>query len=226
MLVAVVDDDVEDRLALQDGLAEAGYATVVREAQLDGTHDLLSWLRDVGADALACDHRLTGSNYARFTGADGVSEAYRELQLPGFLTSAFIGTSGALEIQRQRRYLPSVVRKRDWAPSVLRDAIEFCERELAGDVPIERRPSRTGIEVVDVHSYDRDPVAVAFLPGWQPKTTVHFALDLIEDRGLRELVHSQEVQWLFARVNIGAEGAEELFFSDFEPAPDPVAFIE
>lgn len=222
MLVAIVDDDGDDRLALQDTLDEAEYTTIVREAPISDTSELMSWLSDVGADAIGCDHFLSGSDYAGFHGAEAMSLIYREMKLPGFLTSAFIATGGALEIRRERQFLPSVVHKGDWSPDVLRHAIEYCARELGGDIPLGRRAQRTGIEITRFHSYRRDPVVEAILPGWNPRSSVEFPLDLIQDEELKTNVVAGQVTWLIAWVNVGAESAEDLFFLDFEAAPEPL----
>ena len=90
--------------------------------------------------------------------------------------------------------------------------------ELA--VPIARIPRRTGIHIESVDAQRLGRVNV-IVPGWDECKPVELPLNMIGDGGLREDVRKRQVDWLVAKVNIDAEEANDLFFTDFERAPDP-----
>ena len=59
------------------------------------------------------------------------------------------------------------------------------------------------------------------VPGWDERSAVELPLNMIEDGGLREDVRRRRVDWLIAKVNIDADDANDLFFTNFERTPDP-----
>ena len=59
----------------------------------------------------------------------------------------------------------------------------------------------------------------AVSPGWDPRSTITFRADRLPDEFRRSLATDERGHArVFARVNIGADNAEDLRFSDFEEA--------
>ena len=59
------------------------------------------------------------------------------------------------------------------------------------------------------------------MPGWNENVVIDFPLDLIKDHALKTDVRSGRVNRLIAKINLDAESQADLFFTDFERAPDP-----
>lgn len=221
MRVAIVDDRADELLALEGELEEAGHLAIPREAPLPSLDDLVEWLADQNVEAFVCDQRLSAAHYATFHGAEAISHVLDELGLPSLLVSSFIDTDGIAAIRRWRDRVPVLIGKALLTPEVINRGFALCRSELEGDVPPQRIPRRTGLHVESVYAQGPDMIVEAMVPGWDPHSAVSFPLDLIGDDALREEVRELRVDWLIARVNVDAESAEELFFIDFETAPQP-----
>ncbi|MCQ3804860.1 MAG: ATP-binding protein [bacterium] len=219
MLVAIVDDIIDERKTLEGELKEAGHRVIPREAALSSLDDLSEWLVEAEAEAFVCDQRLSVSNYAPFPGAEAVCRAFRSHKLPSLLVSSYIHDEIA-SIRRWRAGVPVLIGKDQLDPDLLNEGFALGQAELAGDIPIARIPRRTGIHIESVDAQRLGRVNV-IVPGWDECKPVELPLNMIGDGGLREDVRKRQVDWLVAKVNIDAEEAHDLFFTDFERAPDP-----
>lgn len=224
MLVAIVDDMVYERETLEGELEEAGHGVIPREAPLPSLDDLSAWLVESKADAFVCDQRLSVSNYAPFPGAEAVCRAFRSHQLPSLLVSSYIHDE-VTSIRRWRADVPVLIGKNQLDPDLLNEGFALGKAELEGDIPIARIPRRTGIHIESVDAQNLGQVDV-IVPGWDERSTVELPLNMIEEDGLREDVRKRQIDWLIAKVNIDAEDANDLFFTDFERAPDPEGIWE
>ena len=224
MLVAIVDDIIDERKTLEGELEEAGHGVIPREAPLPSLDDLSEWLVEAEVEAFVCDQRLSVSNYAPFPGAEAVCRAFRSHQLPSLLVSSYIHDEIA-SIRRWRAGVPVLIGKSQLDPDLLNEGFALGRAELEGDIPIARIPRRTGIHVESVDTQILGRVNV-IVPGWDEHSAVELPLNMIGDGGLREDVRKRRVEWLIAKVNIDAEDANDLFFADFEQAPDPEGIWE
>ena len=223
--VAVVDD--------REGQAETA-AGIAEEADLvpsifsetagtfDSTDQLLKLVYSDGCDAVICDHRLSQTGFASFTGAEFVANLFRE-GIPGVLLSTFSAIDSETSIKLHRAEIPSLIDRSALDPDELLTALRRCESELAGQVAPERRLSRTLVRIESTSSESEIPVLDAIVHTWDPNHAVRFPLDLIEDPDIRDAFttsHRTPTR-LFARVNIGCRSESELYFRDFEWAPEP-----
>jgi CheY-like chemotaxis protein len=221
MRVAIVDDRAEDLLTLEGELEEAGHQAIAREMPLPSLDVLVEWLESQGAEALVCDQRLSAAHYAAFHGAEAISHVLDRLRLPSLLVSSFIDTDGITAIRRWRDRVPVLIGKALLTPDAINRGFELCQSELEGDVPPQRVPRRTGVHIESVYQHGTDLMVEVIVPGWNPHSAVSFPIDLVTDEHLRARVRERAVDWVIAKVNVDAETAEELFFVDFEIAPDP-----
>lgn len=223
MRVAIVDDIADERSTLEGELEEAGHRPLPREAPLPSLAVLSAWLRESKAEALVCDQRLSFSNYAPFPGAEAVRQAFRSLHLPSVLISSYIPDEMPA-IRPCRADVPVLIGKELLNPDLINKGFAFGKAELKGDIPIQRIPRRTGVHVESTDVLvDRMEVIV---PGWDEHSAVELPLTMINASDLREDVRKRRVDWLIAKVNLDAEREVDLFFTDFERAPNPEGIWE
>jgi len=219
--VAIVNDDevYQDSWSLQ--VAEAGYEPYIVRRPVNRPFYSVEELADeVERHALFAvfDHRLAPRNFAQFTGAATIAALYDRHRTAPLLVTTWERQDAETTIRLHRKKVPVLLSAQDFDdPGVIRDCLTACAREVRDrQVPSERRPWRTAVQIEDRD--DRIGVVDALIPGWNPEAKVTFPLDLIAPE-LRDLAVPGQV--FFALVNTGAERDEDLFFSDFELAPEP-----
>lgn len=90
--------------------------------------------------------------------------------------------------------------------------------ELQGHFAETRIPYRVLLRIKAISDEGNEKVVDVIIPGWNPRRAVRLPASLIP----RELhKHLQPDEWLFAYINIGAEKSDDLYFRDFEYAPEP-----
>ena len=224
--VAVVDDR-EGQAETAAGIAEEAdlVPSIFSEAAgaFSTTNQLLEEVRSAGCDAVICDHRLSQTGFASFTGAEFVANLFRE-GIPGVLLSTFSAIDSETSIKLHRAEIPSLMDRSALDPDELVAALKRCESELAGEIAPERRLWRTLVRIENVSSESEIPVVDAVVHTWNPDRAVRFPLDLIEDRNIRRgLATGLGLPMrLFAQVNIGCRSESELYFREFEGAPEPM----
>ncbi len=226
--VAVVDDrqgqaDTAAGIAEEAELVPSIFSE--KEGPFDSTDQLLERVGSVGCDAVICDHRLSQTGFAPFTGAEFAAVLFRA-GIPGVLLSTFTAIDGDTSIKLHRAAIPSLIDRSLLDPDRLLAALRQCESELAGEVPPERQLWRTLVRVESTSSESDMPVADAIVHTWNPDQAVRFPLGLIEDPAIRDhLANRRELPTrLFAKVNIGCQSEDDLYFRDFEWAPRPEDF--
>lgn len=109
-----------------------------------------------------------------------------------------------------------------WQPSLLQATIIFKKlrlwmmREMMQ--PESRIPYRVLLRITNIGNESNEQVVDVIIPGWNPYRAVRFPLALISLELHAKL--SPGVR-LFAKVNIGAEKSEDLYFREFELASAP-----
>ncbi|HMD71933.1 MAG TPA: hypothetical protein VKF41_11345 [Bryobacteraceae bacterium] len=221
--VAVVNDDevYQDSWSLQ--LREAGYEPYVVRRPDSRPFQSIGELADEverHAPLAVIDHRLAPKGLAQFSGAAAIAELYDRRRTASLLVTTWEQQDANTTIRLHRRRVPVLMSPQDFDdPETIRRCFASCAREVRDrQVPMERRPWRTAVLIEGRHTDSTFAVVDALVPGWNPELKVTFPLDLIQaplcDR-------ATQGQLFFALVNIGAERGEDLFFSDFELAPDP-----
>jgi len=213
--VAIIDDKPSDADYMGELVRDAGYDPIVVPRPFGDLMALISTLRGQ-ADAVVCDHRLRG--LAPFSGAEAVAR-FVELHIPAVLVTQYVDIDADVSIRRWRQRIPVLLSRDEADSDRIRQGLMECAREIHGEYPPGRRPWRTLIQVDGMAEDSGEEVVEARVLAWNPLEVVRFPSSLVPPELRRSLA---EGSCLFAKVNIGAEAAEDLFFEDFEPAPDPV----
>jgi hypothetical protein len=218
--VAIIDDDYIQAQTTGLNVEEANFEPFIirADSRFERMEDLLTKLLETGSQAVLCDNRLTPQGYAAFNGAGFLALLYDQKVMPSVLITTYVDMDADESIRRWRHKIP-VLLDRDSAanPEVLKRGVFESARELRGEVSVERKPYRTLIRVTNVDKETKEPILDVIIPSWNPKRAVRFPLSLIKQD---IQVDVQLGTRLFAEVNIGAEDPQELYFKDFELAPE------
>lgn len=204
--VGVIEDERGAREGYQDTLEDMDLEPILEEGPLRGLEDYIAGPA-LRYQAAICDHHLVQSGYADFNGAKLVAAMNRRQQ-PAVLCTAW-DEANIDEIRPFRRDIPCLLKPRELDPDSFRRALELCIEEFRGRFQPSRLLSRT---LVRVEETDKENVYVV-LPGWNPEEVVR-----LTRRAISPEVHSylQAGARLHAKVNIGAERQEELYFDEWE----------
>lgn len=215
--VLIVDDDRLSADIMSELVLDAGFEPVIYTHGFDDISVLLNTVREE-ADAAICDHRLSYKQPAHFNGAEAVAEMFQS-KIPALLVTQYINTDAHLSIRRWRRQVPVLLSRDEADPDRIREGLGGCAKEIQGQYLPGRRPWRTLIEAERISDEAGEKVVEARVFAWNPYRVVRFPLSLIPPELQDHLVPGT---FLFAMVNIGSKHEEDLYFFDFEPAPEPV----
>ncbi|WP_229861527.1 hypothetical protein [Streptomyces xanthochromogenes] len=214
--IAVVDDSLDDMRRTSILLEDAEFVPVA----IDPTFPTLQELLDnvaARADGLVCDHRLSHSATAPFTGAQVVAASNRR-RVPAVLITGYADLDEQTSIRRYRSSIPCMLRKR-FEPAEIESALARAHREqLIGPAP-ERVGYRTVVRVLRVDRIGAEPIVEVIVVAWDPVDAVILPADMITSC-VGMTVDELPGKRFMARVNIHARSSEELFFENFEMAPD------
>ena len=225
--VAVVDDERFTAEVVADIVEEAELVPIIisdGDGPFQEVTQLLELIRWQECAAVVCDHRLSGTPFASFVGAELIAALYSK-NIPGLLLSTFAGVDSDSSIRRYRARIPCLISRSQLDPDYILEGLRLCDSELKGQYAPERCSRRTLVRVVEVSSspVDGDTVVDAIMHSWDPDFGVRFPLDLIEDPQIQRSLKEDftGVTRLFAQVNIDCANSMDLFFRDFELAPEP-----
>ncbi len=224
--VAIVDDDKVARESLAEVLDLAGFDFFIVENPFNNVEDLVEYIQE-NSQAVICDHRLSDHGLAPFTGSELMPLLYQS-NFPSILMTQYSETDVNVSIRKYRDKIPVILERDDLVDvEMIKDRIEkgfeTCSREFQGIMSSKRRPHRTIIHVIDITSDSGEDVAEVFVPSWNPYRAVRFPVSQIPEELLstvKSRLDKKEDAWLLARVNTGAEKADELYFTLFESAPE------
>jgi len=215
--VAVVDDDPSQADVMSELVSEAGYEPIIIYGpRFEHVEDLVRKVRE-NADAAICDHRLQPRNFAGFYGAEAVAALIEEM-VPSVLVTQYIDIDADVSIRRWRHRVPVLLSRDEADSDRISQGLDECVREVRGEHLPSRRPWRTLLQVDETNQESGEQVIDAHIPSWNPHQAVRFPAVLVLQPLRSRLAPGV---CLFAKVNIGAERSEDLYFFDFEPAPEP-----
>jgi len=204
--VLVVEDNPGARESYQYTLEDMDLEPVLEKGPLGNLESYISAVTG-RCDAAICDHHLKESGYAGFNGAKLVAEM-NSRQQPAVLCTAW-EEAVVDEIRLFRKNIPCLLKPGEFDPESFQRALEVCIDEFRGHFQPSRYPSRT---LVRVEAVDQDNVYVV-LPGWNPQEVIRLTRAAI---GPDVRSYIEAGARLHARVNIGAERQDELYFDQWE----------
>lgn len=214
--IAIVDDN-PDELALRAfQLKRIGLVPYPITGPFGKTQDLVDEIVSVTQGAV-CDNRLQPGGYG-FYGAEAVAGLY-DRAFPAVLITQYLDEDTDFSIRERRRKIPVILRKDDAPPESIAKALDVCIREHHNDVLPTRRACRTLLRVVKIEPESGQDLVDVLVLSWDWKKVVRFPASLLPEACSDKLAVGQRYM---ARVNTGAEEAADLFFEDFEVAPDPI----
>lgn len=209
--IAIVDDDRAVRESYEESIREVGAEPIQESGPLEALATFAQRTRDRTQAAL-CDFKLRVKNYAAFDGAELTAHWYR-LGFPALLCTKWDKAS-IDEVRRYRPCIPVLIKPSELDPDRITAGLEVCIHEFAGKRVPSRRVWRTMVRVEEVSDGTYKYVYVV-VPGWEPKEVIGLPFADIPD-AVQALVKPDAR--LYAKVNLGAESYEDLFFDEWEPS--------
>jgi hypothetical protein len=213
--VAIVNDDTSEQQVWSELVEDAGYRPIILPGPFVDAFQMATMI-EANAVFAICDHRLSPKNLAQFTGASAVAEMTVRGKVAALLVTHYLEPDAEITIRRYRRNIPVLLREMP-SPETMPDVFSRCREEVQGNVPANRRPWRTLIRVTGTSREQGIDLVEALIPAWNPEAIVRFPVDMVP-RDLQETI--EPGLRLFAKVNVGAEDAKDLFLEEFEPAPE------
>jgi hypothetical protein len=204
--IFIVDDDATAREACSTLTSDLGIVPAPVDGPIESLEALLSMTRGTQTAAIA-DHHLKVSNYATFDGAQLVAAWYAQ-KTPALLCTRW-ELADIDEIRSFRAHIPVLLTPARLDVDSIISGITVCLREFDGVYLPSRKPWRT---LVRTDAIDERFVYVV-LSGWRPDEVVRLLLRSLPS-GVAAVI--QQGKRIHAKVNIGAEKQEDLYFTDWE----------
>lgn len=214
--IAIVDDERNDAEIAETDVKHAGFEPIAINRTFRRIEELLAYIKSEAQGAL-CTHRMSRFGFNNFYGANLVASLY-DLKIPAVLITQYTDIDNDVSIRRWRDKIPVLLNRDEADAESIRRGIENCLLELQGHLPESRIPYRVLLRITNIGNESNEQVVDVIIPGWNPYRAVRFPLALIPVDLHAKL--SPGVR-LFAKVNIGAEKSEDLYFREFELASEP-----
>ena len=209
--ISIIDDQAPVRESYELSVQDLGVESVSEAGPLDPLPKCVKSISQ-RTDAAICDYNLKVRDYSPFNGAELAAEFYK-VRFPAVLCTKWHSAS-IDEMRPYRRFIPAMVDPAQLDPTSIARGIEACIREFVGEFLTVRRPWRTLIRVEDLRRLDQGAIFLyVVIPAWNPNEVVRLPSQVIPSTLLKELAPGSR---LHAKVNLGANGNEELFFEDWE----------
>jgi hypothetical protein len=216
--IIIIDDEKDFAETVAWAVEDAGYEPfLIVEGSFQKVDDLVSQLPEDTYGVL-CDHRLGRSGLASFYGSDLVAALY-DRKIPALLDTQFYDMDSDVSIRRWRHKIPVLLNKGDIVAFTIEQGLKICLSELNGNVSSDRKSYRNIVRLVDVAQGSGEEVVDVIIPSWNPLKAVRLPLSLIRE-WILDFQPRLDTR-LIANVNSGAENPEDLYFTNFEIAPEP-----
>lgn len=208
--IAIIDDDRASRAGYELPLEDLGLKPHAIDGPLPPLPQLAANVTSE-ADAALCDHHLRKANYADFNGAELVADWYSR-KFPAVLCTKW-EKAEIDQIRPFRNRIPVLLRPEDLAedPDTFIHGLEEVLFELHVDFRAPRRPWRTQVYFPEVE--EEGLIVYAEVPAWSGGQVIRL---LKSDLPVELLLKLKSDFRCHAKVNIGAERQEELYFIDWE----------
>lgn len=213
--MAIVDDDRNAAIIAGWDAKRAGYDPFIVEGSYQNVDALANHILKNAAGAL-CDHRLAHRGFANFSGARLVASLF-DKGLPAILVTQYKEIDTDVSIRKWRYKIPVLLSRDEANASTIKAGMTACMAELKGEIPVTRRPHRVLLRITEVGQESNEVVLDVIIPSWNPQRAVRLPASLIPQDLQGKLKAGRR---LLAFVNIGAEVSDELYFQQFELAPE------
>jgi len=210
--MCLIDDDSSVRDSYLLNIEDLNLEAQSIKGPID---DLDSFIRDHTAisQAAICDQNLTVGGYSKFDGAEIVVRWYKD-RFPVILCTKY-EQEIAIKLRKFREFIPALLDPDELNPDSIQKSLEVCINEFRGKILPSREMwnALVRIENIDRETNTLNPDLNVVIPSWRPQKGIRLML-----RDLPEAIRSQvrEGTRLSARVNIGAERHEDLFFKEWK----------
>ncbi|WP_186105604.1 hypothetical protein [Burkholderia gladioli] len=214
--VTLIDDDPSVRAGYRLHVEDLNLSSDEIEGPIGNVDDFIENLKK-GANGIICDYHLKSRLYSQVDGDVLVSKMYQS-KLPVVLCTRW--DDAAASIRSRRRYIPIILKPDDLSDKSLRDAFETCVNEFRGVFAEQRRPWKALVRIESARAIAGDGFRLSVIvPAWDSSCGVE--VDVVKGEnslfeGLVDDVLAGGIGRAFAQVNLGAESADDLFFSDWE----------
>jgi hypothetical protein len=215
--VVVVDDIAEDADLTAALVREAGFVPIIITPPLPSIEGLLIRIKK-DARAVVCDHRLAERANVSYYGAEVVARS-NEINIPAVLITTYADVE-AYSIRLWRSRIPRLLRRgRESDPDTIFEALNQADAEVGGRYAPGRRAYRTVVRIENVRMVEGTRVAEVVVSAWNPSEVVEIPLALLGEHSSKTDDELRGGRFM-AYVNIYADTAGELYFRDFELAPE------
>jgi len=208
--VGIVDDSEDTRETISDDLRDANFTPHPFVGPFATMDELLQGVLRT-ADAVVCDHHLTPRNYAPGTGAEAVGWWY-ENHFPSVLVTRY-EKAEIEEIRRYRRGIAALIPSDEANSDEIVKGFEVCIGEFRNQFTPARKPWVNMFRIDDVDKTSQPVHVYVVVPGWNSDEAIKLPMDIFPD-DLQKHVKSEER--FFAKMNLGAENQEDLYFDAIE----------
>jgi len=216
--IVIIDDEKDFAETAAWEVEDAGYEPIlIVEGKFNEIDDLVLQI-PTDTYGVLCDHRLGKSGLANFYGSDLVAALY-DRKIPALLGTQFYDMDSDVSIRKRRHKIPVLLNKDNVDSSSIKTGMKICLLEFDGHVATDRKPYRNIVRLVDVNKESGEEVVDVIIPSWSPHKAVRLPSSLIREWILE--FQPKIGTRLIANVNTGAENPEDLYFTNFETAPEP-----
>jgi hypothetical protein len=208
--IAIIDDQADVRASYEFNVEDLGLESVSEAGPLGELRKVVQAIPGK-SDAAICDYNLKVRDYSTFNGAELVAALYKA-SFPALLCTKW-HTASIDEMRSYRRYIPTLIDPSDLDPSAISSGLEACIREFSGYFLPVRKPWRALIRVEDVRSTQGVPFIYVIVPSWNAQEVVRLPNDVFPEELIPLIKPGVRVH---AKVNLGAENQEQLFFEEWE----------
>lgn len=206
--VGLIDDEPEVRNTYRMTVEDLELEAVCESGPLP---PLESFLVDAQsrADAAICDFKLRiVGNYATFDGAE-LAARWFDLGFPAILCTRWDDAS-IDGFRKYRAKVPTLIKPGDLDTDSIAKGFEVCLHEMRGKFLNGRKPHRT---LVRIEELPKDSLfCYVVVPAWDPSKVLRLHRSDLPTELLSTLCGGSR---LYAEVNLGAEGSEELYFKSW-----------